>query len=76
MNRRRYGDHVLAVLVWLSASAIAGLFLWLLADMASHGFDRLSWSFLTTEPERSGRRGGTGGAGQPLSGATDCADQY
>lgn len=58
MNRRRYGDHVLAVLVWLSASAIAGLFLWLLADMASHGFDRLSWSFLTTEPERSGRRGG------------------
>jgi len=58
MNRRRYGDHVLAVLVWLSASAIAGLFLWLLTDMASHGFDRLSWSFLTTEPERSGRRGG------------------
>jgi len=58
MNRRRYGDHVLAVLVWLSASAIAGLFLWLLTDMACHGFDRLSWSFLTTEPDRSGRRGG------------------
>jgi len=58
MSRRRYGDQVLAVLVWLAAAAIAGFFLWLLADMAIHGLDRLSWDFLTTEPERSGRRGG------------------
>mgnify|MGYP000190291719 CR=1 FL=1 len=58
MSRRRPGDQVLALLVWLAAAAIAGFFLWLLADMAIHGLDRLSWDFLTTEPERSGRRGG------------------
>ena len=57
-SRRRYSDQILAVLVWLAAAAIAGFFLWLLADMAIHGLDRLSWDFLTTEPERSGRRGG------------------
>lgn len=58
MSRRRCGDQVLAVMVWLSAAVVAGLFLWLLADMAIHGLSRLSWDFLTTEPERSGRRGG------------------
>lgn len=55
---RRYSDHVLGALVWLSAAIIAGFFVWLLADMASQGLERVSWDFLTTEPERSGRRGG------------------
>jgi phosphate transport system permease protein len=58
INSRRYSDHALAVLVWLSAILMAGIFLWLLVDMASQGLERLSWDFLTTEPERSGRRGG------------------
>lgn len=55
---RQISDHLLGVLVWLSAFMIAGLFLWLLADMVCQGLGRLSWDFLTTEPERSGRRGG------------------
>lgn len=55
---RQISDHLLAVLVWLSAFMIAGFFLWLLADMVCQGMERLSWDFLTTEPERSGRRGG------------------
>ena len=55
---RQFSDHLLGVLVWLSAFMIAGFFLWLLADMVCQGLERLSWDFLTTEPERSGRRGG------------------
>lgn len=55
---RQMSDHLLGVLVWLSAFMIAGFFLWLLADMVCQGLERLSWDFLTTEPERSGRRGG------------------
>ena len=55
---RQFSDHLLGVLVWLSAFMIAGFFLWLLADMVCQGMERLSWDFLTTEPERSGRRGG------------------
>lgn len=57
-HRQRMSDHVLAAFVWLTALSVAGFFCWLLADMVSQGFDRLSWDFLTSEPERSGRRGG------------------
>ena len=55
---RQFSDHLLGVLVWLSAFMIACFFLWLLADMVCQCLERLSWDFLTTEPERSGRRGG------------------
>lgn len=55
---KRISEHFLAMGVWLCAALIAGFFLWLLSDMVSHGWERLSWDFLLTEPERSGRRGG------------------
>ena len=39
---RQISDHLLAVLVWLSAFMIAGFFLWLLADMVCQGMEPLS----------------------------------
>lgn len=55
---RGLSDQLLTITVWLCAAAIAGFFLCLLGDMLVHGWERLSWDFLLTEPERSGRRGG------------------
>lgn len=55
---RGLGDQLLAIAVWLCAAVIVGFFLCLLGDMLVHGWERLSWDFLLTEPERSGRRGG------------------
>lgn len=54
----RLADQVLAIAVWLAALVIAGFFIGLLSDMLVHGWERLSWDFLLSEPERSGRRGG------------------
>ena len=51
-------DQTLALVVWLAAALVAGVFLWLLGDMLWHGAGQLSWEFLTTEPEHAGRTGG------------------
>lgn len=55
---QRLAGQWLVMSVWLCAMAIAGLFLCLIGDMLIHGWERLSWEFLVSEPERSGRRGG------------------
>lgn len=51
-------DHLLTLLVWLSALLVTGFFVWLLADLLWQGLQHLSWSFLVDEPARSGREGG------------------
>jgi len=53
-------DRLAALSVWLTATAISGLFLWLLADIAWRGIARLSWPFLTEPPTDAGRTGGIG----------------
>lgn len=46
--------------VWVAAGIVAGIFLWILGDLARHGFSTLSWEFLTTAPRNAGRAGGIG----------------
>ena len=55
-----HADRLLALLVWTAAALVLGSFAWLLADLLIGGLGQLSWSFLTTEPASSGRRGGIG----------------
>lgn len=56
--RARLAGQALTVSSWLVATLVAALFFWLLADIVTHGAGKLSWDFLTSEPERAGRRGG------------------
>ncbi len=49
-----------AAACWLVALAVSGTFLWILADIATHGVGRLSWEFLTSAPRHAGREGGIG----------------
>lgn len=57
-QRRSLRDAVILWSIASSAALVAAMFCWVLADLAWHGFARLSWSFLTTEPRSSGRLGG------------------
>lgn len=56
--RARLAGQALTISSWLVAASVAAVFCWLLADIVMQGADKLSWEFLTHEPERSGRRGG------------------
>jgi len=58
--RARLQDNTASVIVWLIASAVTLLFLWLLSDILWHGIGQLSWSFLTVLPLNAGRAGGIG----------------
>lgn len=51
-------DRIFIRMIWLSASLVAALFLWLLGDLIWQGAAHLSWSFLVSEPSNSGRSGG------------------
>ena len=53
-----YKDGALALLVWGTAIAITGIFLWIAIDVTWHGIGQISWEFLTAEPRNSGRDGG------------------
>lgn len=50
----------LTATVWLTVCAVTSVFGWILADLVRHGWERLSWSFLTSAPELAGRLGGIG----------------
>ncbi len=51
-------DRALTVAVWAAAALVLAVFAAVLGDLLWHGYERLSWSFLVTEPTHSGRRGG------------------
>jgi len=59
-STRLSGDVILTALVWVAATLVVGMFLWLLGDLFFHGFNKLSLSFLTDAPQNSGREGGIG----------------
>lgn len=48
----------MTVVVWTVAGAISLVFLWLVGDLLWHGMAHLSWAFLTSAPQDSGRQGG------------------
>jgi len=51
-------DILLSLLVWTAAIFVTAVFIWLLVDLVWHGTGKLSWEFLTTEPQNAGREGG------------------
>lgn len=53
-----YKDILLSLLVWAAAISVTAVFIWLLVDLVWHGTGKLSWEFLTTEPQDAGREGG------------------
>ena len=53
-----YTDIILSSLVWSAAICVTAVFIWLLMDLVWHGTGKLSWEFLTTEPQDAGREGG------------------
>ena len=57
-SSRLSGDVILTSLVWVAATLVVAMFLWLLGDLLFHGFNKLSLSFLTDVPQNSGREGG------------------
>jgi len=54
----RRGDLPQTILVWAAALLVTGVFAWILSDLVRHGWSGLTWEFLTTHPQKSGRRGG------------------
>ena len=58
MPRRFSRDLAFQALNYAVAALVAGVLLWILADMAWQGLRHLSWEFLTEAPRRSGRAGG------------------
>jgi phosphate transport system permease protein len=51
-------DLGLMLVVWSGTAIIIAAFIWIIGDFIIHGFDRLSWPFLTTSPTNAGRAGG------------------
>lgn len=51
-------DRAATVLTWASAALVAGVFLWILGEIAAKGAGQLSLAFLTRAPEDAGRAGG------------------
>jgi phosphate transport system permease protein len=57
--RGRWSTEALMTgLIWGVACLVVGVLLWLLGDLVRHGMGQLSWEFLTSAPQKSGRAGG------------------
>lgn len=59
-HRSTIRNALLSLAVWGAALLVAGIFAWLVADIAWRGAARLSWIFLTMAPANAGRGGGIG----------------
>ena len=53
-------EHVWALMIWSTVGLICLGFLWILGELLWHGWTQLSWNFLFTAPQNSGRDGGIG----------------
>ncbi len=51
-------DRCFTFIIWLTAGIVFLAFGWLISEVVVQGVGKLSWSFLTDEPARSGREGG------------------
>lgn len=58
--RKRLLDRLATALTWTGAALVAGVFLWILGEIAWKGAGRLSFRFLTAATEDAGRAGGIG----------------
>ena len=56
--RSRTLDHLFTYIVWGAALLVFAVFVWVLGDLAWQGVPHLSFSFLFSEPQNSGRAGG------------------
>lgn len=52
------GGWLPAILLWVVALGVTGVFVWIVGDIAVQGGRHLSWEFLSTEPSNAGRSGG------------------
>lgn len=55
---RLSADHAVGALAWAVAFAVAGVFVWIVADLLMRGVGGLTWGFLTEAPSDAGRAGG------------------
>ncbi len=53
-------EYVWALMIWSSVGLIILGFFWILGDVLWHGWTQLTWIFLLTSPQDSGREGGIG----------------
>lgn len=60
LSAARHLDRAATLAAWAAFAVVAGLFVWLLADVAGRGLGALSWEFLTEAPRKAGRAGGIG----------------
>lgn len=59
-KRPRFAAVSLGISTWSAAVLVVGLFAVLLWDVFAQGMPQMSWEFLTTAPQESGRHGGIG----------------
>lgn len=60
MNASLHLDRIATLAAWTAFALVAGLFAWMLADVALRGLGALSWDFLWQAPAKAGRAGGIG----------------
>ncbi len=58
MRWRGSMETFMTLLIWSVACFVVGVLLWLLSDLIWHGMGQISWTFLTTAPQKAGRAGG------------------
>ncbi len=51
-------ERMATLVVWLGAALVTAVFLWIIGDILRHGMSGISWAFLSSAPQRSGRAGG------------------
>jgi phosphate transport system permease protein len=51
-------ERLFTIVVWLAALLVMSFFLWMVFNIVSNGFAKISWAFLTEAPRSSGRKGG------------------
>lgn len=58
MRRRDVMEPLMAAVIWCVAVGVTLILLWLVGDLIWQGGGQVSWTFLTTPPERAGVEGG------------------
>lgn len=53
-------DQVVAVILWIATSLVAGILAWILIDILGRGLSEVSFAYLFSEPADAGRSGGIG----------------
>ncbi|PSB03871.1 phosphate ABC transporter permease PstA [Merismopedia glauca] len=51
-------NHLPTLTIWSVVFLVATLSIWIIGDVAIHGWGKISWEFLISEPQNAGRNGG------------------